>query len=61
MLHRKRDVPVAFAVFDVLALDSEPTTNLPHVQRRELPESLNLVGSFRCLPPFDDGEAPFTS
>lgn len=29
MLHRKREVPVAYAVFDVLALDGEETTNLP--------------------------------
>jgi len=30
MLHGKRHVPVAFAAFDVLALDGSSTTNLPY-------------------------------
>jgi ATP-dependent DNA ligase len=46
MLHGERDVPVAFAVFDVLALDGEPTTNLPYSERRGLLESLKLAGGF---------------
>lgn len=62
MLHRKRHVPVAYAVFDVLALDGEPTTHLPYRERRGLLESLELGGGFWFLPPvFDDGRALFAS
>jgi bifunctional non-homologous end joining protein LigD len=62
MLHRRRDVPVAFAVFDVLALDGEPTTNFPYARRRELLESLELGGGFWFLPPvFDDGPSLFAA
>jgi hypothetical protein len=62
MLHRKRDIPVAFAVFDVLVLDGEPTTNLPYARRRELLETLDLGGGFWFVPPaFDDGAALFAA
>jgi bifunctional non-homologous end joining protein LigD len=62
MLHRRRDVPVAFAVFDVLALDGEPTTNLPYKERRALLETLELPGGFWFVPPaFDDGPALFAT
>jgi bifunctional non-homologous end joining protein LigD len=61
MLHRKRKIPVAFAVFDVLALDGEPTNQL-YAKRRELLESLDLGGGFWFLPPvFDDGPALFAA
>jgi bifunctional non-homologous end joining protein LigD len=36
MLHRHREIPMAFALFDVLALDGRPTTSLPYAKRREL-------------------------
>ena len=39
MLHGKREVPVAYAVFDVLALDGEQTTELRYAKRRELLEA----------------------
>jgi bifunctional non-homologous end joining protein LigD len=62
MLHRRREIPVAFAVFDVLALDGEPTTNLPYARRRELLETLDLGGGFWFLPPvFDDEPALFAA
>jgi hypothetical protein len=49
VLHGKRAVPVAYAVLDVLELEGEPTTNLPHVERRGLLESLELAGGFWFL------------
>jgi len=62
LLHRKREVPVAYAVFDVLELDGEATTNLPYAERQGLLESLELVGGFWFVPPvFDDGPALFSS
>ncbi len=62
MLHRQRDIPVAFAVFDVLALDGEPTMNQPYAQRRKLLETLDLGGGFWFVPPvFDDGPALFAA
>ena len=62
MLHGRREVPVTFAVFDVLGLDGKPTTNLPYARRRELLESLNVGGSFWFVPPvFDDGRALFAA
>jgi bifunctional non-homologous end joining protein LigD len=46
----------------VLALDGEPTTNLPYVERRGLLVSLELTGGLWFLPPvFDDGPALFAS
>jgi bifunctional non-homologous end joining protein LigD len=60
ILHKQREVPVAYAVFDVLALHGEPTLQLPYVERRELLESLDLAGNFWFVPPvFDDGPALF--
>jgi hypothetical protein len=50
MLHRRREVPVAYAVFDVLALNGEPTRNLPYAKRRELLESLALGGDSGFCP-----------
>ena len=62
MLHKRREIPVAFAVFDVLALDGEPTTDLPYAKRRELLESLDLAGNGWFLTPvFDDGPALFAA
>ena len=60
MLHKRREIPVAYAVFDVLVLDGEQTTDLPYTERRALLESLDLGGGFWFLPPvFDDGPALF--
>ncbi len=61
MLHRKREVPVAFAVFDVLELDGEATTELPYMERRELLESLGVDGFWSVPPAFDDGQALYAS
>jgi len=61
MLHKKRNVPVAYAVFDVLALDGEPTTSLPYSERRELLESLGVDGFWFLPPVFEDGPAMFAS
>lgn len=58
MQHKRREIPVAYAVFDVLELDDELTTHLPYAKRRELLESLDLGGNFWFLRPvFDDGPA----
>ena len=60
MLHKRREIPVAYAVFDVLALEGEPTTDLPYAKRRKLLEALDLGGNFWFLPPvFDDGPTLF--
>jgi bifunctional non-homologous end joining protein LigD len=62
MLHNRRAIPVAYAVFDVLALDGEPTTNLTYAKRRELLETLELGGGFWFLPPvFEDGPGLFAA
>lgn len=46
----------------MLALDGEPTTNLPYRKRRELLETLDLGGGFWFLPPvFDDGPSLFAA
>jgi len=52
---------VAYAVFDVLALDGEPTTSLPYSERRELLESLEVDGFWFLPPVFEDGPAMFAS
>jgi bifunctional non-homologous end joining protein LigD len=40
-----RDVPIFYVIFDVLYLDGRSTMNLPYTQRREMLESLPLVGA----------------
>ena len=62
MLHKRREIPVAYAVFDVLALDGEQTTDLPYAKRRDLLESLDLGGGFWFLTPvFDEGPSLFAA
>ena len=62
MLHERREIPVAYAVFDVLALDGQPTTDLPYAKRRKLLEALNVGGDFWFLPPVvDDGPSLFAA
>lgn len=46
MLHKRREIPVAHAVFAVLALDGQQTMDLPYAERRDLLESLDLGGAF---------------
>lgn len=50
MLHGVRTIPVAYAVFDVLALDGASTVHLPYSRRRELLESLELDGFWFVTP-----------
>jgi bifunctional non-homologous end joining protein LigD len=59
MLHGHREIPVAYAVFDVLALDGESTMHLPYARRRALLEQLQLDGFWFVTPTYDDGEALF--
>jgi bifunctional non-homologous end joining protein LigD len=35
LLHRDSSIPLTYVIFDVLALDGEPTMNLPYRERRE--------------------------
>ena len=47
-------------VFDVLAVDGEPTTRLPYRERRRRLERLDLNGSaWQTTHVFEDGEALF--
>jgi bifunctional non-homologous end joining protein LigD len=60
LLQRDASVPLTYVVFDVLALDGEPTTGLPYAGRRALLEALELGrGPWFLTPTFDDGEALF--
>ncbi|GII23020.1 non-homologous end-joining DNA ligase [Planosporangium mesophilum] len=49
-------VPVGLYVFDVLALDGEPTVDLPYRQRRDLLADLNLAGPVVHAPPHFTGD-----
>ncbi len=40
-----REIPVTYAIFDLLYLDGHPTIELPYGQRRELLEGLRLKGT----------------
>ena len=42
MLHGDRSIPVTYMVFDVLALDGEPTLRLPYAERHALLEEIVL-------------------
>jgi ATP-dependent DNA ligase len=54
MLHGDRSIPATLMAFDVLALDGEPTTRLPYLERHALleeivlgaPSGVEVVGSF---------------
>ena len=52
---------MAFAVFDVLALDGKPTIDRPYAERRELLETLRLDGFWFVPPVFEDGPGLFTA
>jgi bifunctional non-homologous end joining protein LigD len=50
--------PVTLLVFDVLQVDGEDVTGLPHHRRREVLEQLGLSGPHWQVPPaYDDGQA----
>nr|WP_237342150.1 RNA ligase family protein [Williamsia soli] len=55
----QREVPVAFYVFDVLAINGGDTTRLPYLRRRELLEDLALSTTAVATPPFwTDADGP---
>jgi bifunctional non-homologous end joining protein LigD len=45
-----REIPVTYAIFDLLYLDGRPTTELPYRQRRKLLEGLRLKGGAWQVP-----------
>jgi bifunctional non-homologous end joining protein LigD len=61
MLHRDMSIPVTFFVFDVLAVEGQPTTTQPYRERRPLLEQLKLEGlHVQLVATFEDGEALFS-
>ena len=52
----RQDVPVTYAIFDLLWLDGHPTTGLPYEERRRLLEGLNLAGPAWHTPATHPGE-----
>jgi bifunctional non-homologous end joining protein LigD len=62
LLHGDQGVPLTYVIFDLLALDAEPTTARPYRERRALLEALNLGrGPWYVPDVFDDGDALFTA
>lgn len=55
---RRAGVPVAWLGFDVLALDGEPTIDLPYRERRRLLDGLGLSGPSFQVPPWHAGDGP---
>jgi bifunctional non-homologous end joining protein LigD len=61
LLHSDQRIPIAFVVFDVLSLEGTNTMREPYWKRREILESLQLVGShWITTPSFSDGAALWT-
>jgi bifunctional non-homologous end joining protein LigD len=61
LLHSDVRIPIAFVAFDLLSLDGTDTMREPYWKRREILETLDLVGShWITTPSFDDGEALWT-
>ncbi len=52
----RQDVPITYALFDILWLDGRPTTALPYSERRRLLEGLNLAGPAWHTPAAHPGE-----
>jgi bifunctional non-homologous end joining protein LigD len=52
----RQDVPITYALFDILWLDGHPTTGLPYSERRRLLEGLNLAGPAWHTPAAHPGE-----
>jgi bifunctional non-homologous end joining protein LigD len=62
MLHGDGRVAVTLMVFDVLAAEGLPTTELPYRERRELLEALAVEGRHaRLVATFEDGQALFAA
>jgi len=62
MLHRRRGIGIAYAIFDVLDHGGLAMLNWPYRQRRELLEELNRQGShWDTAMSFEDGERLFRS
>jgi bifunctional non-homologous end joining protein LigD len=60
LLHRDKSIPLTYVIFDLLALDGEPTMSLLYRERRELLGTLSLGdGPWFIAETFDDGEALF--
>jgi len=60
MLHGDASIPVTYMVFDVLALDGEPTLRLPYLERHALLEELLVEGPpalVEIVASFEDGLA----
>ncbi|HEX2273803.1 MAG TPA: non-homologous end-joining DNA ligase [Acidimicrobiales bacterium] len=55
---RMNQVPVAWLGFDVLALDGNPTLDLPYSERRALLDGLELAGPRWQVPPSHVGDGP---
>jgi bifunctional non-homologous end joining protein LigD len=55
---RMNQVPVAWLGFDLLALDGEPTLDLPYAERRALLDGLELAGPRWQVPPSHVGDGP---
>jgi bifunctional non-homologous end joining protein LigD len=52
----RQDVPITYAVFDLLWLDGHPTTGLPYSDRRRLLEELQLAGPAWHTPAAHPGD-----
>lgn len=52
----RRDVPVAYAIFDLLWLDGHSTLALPYAERRRLLEGLELHGPRWQTPAYHQGD-----
>jgi bifunctional non-homologous end joining protein LigD len=60
LLHRDKSIPLTYVIFDLLALDGEPTMSLLYRERRELLGALSLGdGPWFIAETFDDGAALF--
>jgi bifunctional non-homologous end joining protein LigD len=58
MLMRRRDIPVYFVAFDLLAIDGVSTLEQPYVERRAILEAIDYGGPcWATVPAFDDGQA----
>ncbi len=50
------EIPITYIIFDILNLDGRDTTGLPYHHRRELLESLELIGPNWDTPPYLEEE-----
>ncbi len=62
LLHRDTSIPLMYVIFDVLAIEGEPTLHLSYRARRQLLENVKLGrGPWFVAETFDDGPALFTA